>query len=92
MRFENQNWMAELKAEEHGEILFTDYGLSGIAAMNLSYIVSENFAKEKSKNVQPCLILYPEMNKEDISDYIKIRQSARNSRQKAVRYNIKAGR
>lgn len=60
-----------IEGEEHGEILFTDYGLSGIAAMNLSYIVSENFAKENPKKCTAVLDLIPEMNKEDISDYIK---------------------
>lgn len=60
-----------IEGNEHGEILFTDYGLSGIAAMNLSCIVSENFAKKNPKKCIAVLDLIPKMNKEDISDYIK---------------------
>ena len=59
-----------IKAEEHGEILFTDYGLSGIAAMNLSHIVSKNFASEEPKKCIAVLDLVPEMSKEDIFNYI----------------------
>ena len=57
--------------EEHGEILFTDYGISGIAAMNLSYIVSENFSKESPEKCVAVLDLVPEMSEEDILNYIK---------------------
>jgi len=51
-----------IEGNEHGEILFTDYGLSGIAAMNLSCIVSENFAK-KNPNTNGGIPLY------EIHDY-----------------------
>lgn len=61
-----------IKAEESGEILFTDYGLSGIAAMNLSYIVSENFAKEEPKKCIAVLDFVPEMSKEEIYNHIKL--------------------
>ena len=48
-----------IKGSENGEILFTDYGLSGIAAMNLSYLVSENFAaKAPEKCAQKALTLH----------------------------------
>lgn len=60
-----------IKGKEHGEILFTDYGLSGIAAMNLSHIVSANFTKESPKKCTAVLDLIPEMSKEEIVDYIK---------------------
>ncbi|MDE5670072.1 MAG: NAD(P)/FAD-dependent oxidoreductase, partial [Eubacterium sp.] len=61
----------EIKGKEHGEVLFTDYGLSGIAAMNLSHIVSDNFTKENPKKCTAVLDLIPEMRKEEIADYIK---------------------
>lgn len=60
-----------IKGEEYGEILFTDYGISGIAAMNLSYIVSENFSKENPEKCVAVLDLVPEMHEEDILSYIK---------------------
>lgn len=59
------------KAEEYGEVLFTDYGLSGIAAMNLSYFVSENFAKETPEKCTAVLDLVPEMSKDELYTYIK---------------------
>lgn len=40
----------ECAAQDFGEILFTDYGLSGIVTMNLSETVSKNFEKDKPKN------------------------------------------
>lgn len=43
--------------EETGEVLFTDYGLSGIAVMNISQAAAKNFAKKSRKNALPCLIL-----------------------------------
>lgn len=60
-----------IKGEEQGEILFTDYGLSGIAAMNLSHIVSENFAKENAEKCVAVLDLVPEMCENEIYSYIK---------------------
>lgn len=56
----------EIKAEEYGEILFTDYGLSGIAAMNLSHIVSENFAKDAPEKCVAVLDLVPNMTEEEL--------------------------
>lgn len=61
----------EIVKEEYGEVLFTDYGLSGIAIMNISNIVSKNFA---SKNIKKCVAiidLIPELSKNQISNYIK---------------------
>ena len=41
----------ECVKQEYGEILFTDYGLSGIVSMNLSEAVSKNFECKTPKNV-----------------------------------------
>ena len=60
-----------IKGEEYGEILFTDYGLSGIAAMNLSHIVSENFAKENPEKCIAVLDLVPEISEEAVYNHIK---------------------
>ncbi len=38
----------KLKAQEDGEVLFTDYGLSGIAVMQLSSYISRHFMKSKT--------------------------------------------
>lgn len=57
--------------EEYGEVLFTDYGLSGIATMNLSDTVGKNFALKEPKKCVAILDLIPEMSKSDLISYIK---------------------
>ena len=61
----------ETKAEEYGEILFTDYGLSGIATMNLSYIAGNNFAKENPEKCAAVLNLVPEASEVDLKAHIE---------------------
>ncbi len=58
-------------AEEYGEILFTDYGLSGIAVMNLSHIASENFAKRNPKKCVAVIDLTPEISEKALLAHIK---------------------
>lgn len=58
-------------AEEYGEVLFTDYGLSGIVTMNLSHIVSENFAGKNPLRCHAVLDLIPDMQIEEIMNYLK---------------------
>lgn len=60
----------KIKAE-FGEVLFTDYGLSGIAAMNLSEIVSSNFLKETPEKCVASLDLIPDMSESEIKYYLK---------------------
>lgn len=55
---------------EYGEVLFTDYGLSGIVTMNLSHIAGENFSSVNPKKCHAVLDLIPEMNTEQLTDYI----------------------
>lgn len=57
--------------EEYGEVLFTDYGLSGIAIMNLSHIAGENFSKQSPARCVAVLDLIPEMNVNEIYSFIK---------------------
>lgn len=54
---------------EIGEVLFTNYGFSGIAVMNLSGIVSQNFAKENPAKCLLTLDLVPEMTIEELKSY-----------------------
>lgn len=56
--------------EEYGEVLFTDYGLSGIAIMNLSHAVSSSFAKDEPLKCVAVLDLIPEMSKNEIYSFI----------------------
>ncbi len=57
--------------EEHGEILFTDYGISGIAAMNLSYIVGKNFSESVPEKCVAVLDLTPEISADKLSRHIE---------------------
>ncbi|MCH5316691.1 MAG: aminoacetone oxidase family FAD-binding enzyme [Eubacterium sp.] len=61
----------EIKGEEYGEILFTEYGLSGIAAMDLSHIVSGNFSKEKPEKCVAVLDLAPEISEAELKNYME---------------------
>ena len=56
---------------EYGEVLFADYGLSGIVTMNLSDVVSENFAKENPQKCHTVLDLVPDMSQEELERHIK---------------------
>ena len=61
----------EIKAEEYGEILFTEYGLSGIATMDISHIVSENFAKNEPKKCVAVLDLAPEISEAELKAHME---------------------
>lgn len=56
--------------EEYGEVLFTDYGLSGIVTMNLSETVSENFSKKHPKKCHAVLDLIPDKSETQLNDYL----------------------
>lgn len=60
----------EITDREFGEILFTDYGLSGIAVMNLSHIVSENFSKQIPKKCVAVIDLTPEFTEDELKQHI----------------------
>lgn len=56
---------------EQGEVLFTDYGLSGIVTMDLSDIVSDNFAGKAPKKCIASLDLIPQMREAEVIEYLK---------------------
>ncbi|MCM1115312.1 MAG: aminoacetone oxidase family FAD-binding enzyme [Clostridium sp.] len=60
----------ETVEEQFGEVLFTDYGLSGIVVMNLSHIVSRNFSSDNPKKCHAVLDLIPDMTEKQIIDYL----------------------
>lgn len=51
-----------------GEILFTDSGISGIAAMEIASALEKN--KEKGTDIFAVIDLVPEMSKAEIADYL----------------------
>ncbi|MGN1328191.1 MAG: NAD(P)/FAD-dependent oxidoreductase [Eubacterium sp.] len=55
---------------QFGEVLFTDYGLSGIVTMNLSEAVSANFSSGSPKKCIASLDLIPDMTEQEILDYL----------------------
>lgn len=61
----------EEAASTFGEILFTDYGLSGIAAMELSAAVSKNFASKEPKKCCAVLDLVPDMSQQELIGHIE---------------------
>ncbi len=61
----------ECVVSEYGEVLFTDYGLSGIVTMNLSHIVSKNFLSDNPKKCHTVLDLIPDMGENEVLEYLK---------------------
>ncbi|TCK98239.1 hypothetical protein EDC19_0659 [Natranaerovirga hydrolytica] len=59
-----------LVKKEYGEILFTDYGLSGIATLQISRFIKENI---KDNKIKVCLDLMPELE-EDVLDQLLIQR------------------
>ncbi|MDE5985489.1 MAG: aminoacetone oxidase family FAD-binding enzyme [Eubacterium sp.] len=55
---------------EYGEVLFADYGLSGIVTMNLSDIVSKNFSGSQPKKCHTVLDLIPDISQNEVSEYL----------------------
>ncbi len=54
-----------------GEVLFTEYGLSGIAAMEVSRVVSSHFASGGTVGCFAVLDLAPALTKEELTVFIK---------------------
>lgn len=53
-----------------GEIQYTDYGISGIPAMNVSRFVSEHFAFNKKGKIVLSVNVLPELSYDEIFSYI----------------------
>lgn len=60
---------------EYGEVLFTDYGLSGIAAMQLSGEASKCFLQGKKHGVYAVLDLAPEYSYDELCSHLRARRS-----------------
>lgn len=60
----------EIAGSEYGEVLFTDYGLSGIVTMNLSHFAGKNFISANPEKCHAVLDLIPEMSAEQLAEYI----------------------
>ena len=60
-----------IEAEEYGEVLFTDYGLSGIAVMNLSHTVSQCFGEGKGGRCTAVLDLIPELDEAQVITHLE---------------------
>ena len=60
----------ECAAQDFGEILFTDYGLSGIVTMNLSETVSKNFEKDKPKKCHAVIDLASDFSENELLEHI----------------------
>lgn len=58
-------------AESRGEVLFTDYGLSGIAVMDVSWAVGKNFACAAPKKCCVVLDLIPEWTEAQLAAYLR---------------------
>jgi hypothetical protein len=56
--------------EEFGELLFTDYGLSGIVIMNLSQEISDARIKSKQDKCIAIIDFVPEMNEKQLFNHI----------------------
>lgn len=61
---------AQKVAEEYGEVLFTDYGLSGIVTMDLSKYISDKNIENKIDRCTAILDFIPEMSEEHLLEHI----------------------
>ncbi len=60
----------EIKGNDTGEVLFTNYGLSGIVIMNLSCLVSCFFLSKSEHRCMALIDFIPDMSIKDVQDYI----------------------
>ena len=58
-------------AEEFGEVLFTDYGISGIVIMNLSQFVSDKMLSNKEQRCTAILDFVPNMSEKELLEHYK---------------------
>ena len=61
----------ETVAESRGEVLFTDYGLSGIAVMDVSWAVGQNFARPRPQKCCAVMDLIPEWSESQLRSYLR---------------------
>lgn len=61
----------EIAGEEFGEVLFTDYGISGIVVMNLSQLANDNMLLQKKQKCSAILDFVPNMSEEELYNHFK---------------------
>lgn len=66
-------------AESSGELQYTDYGISGIPAMEVSRAVSEHFTKKAKGKIIVAVNSLPDFSPEEIFDYITERKKHNSS-------------
>lgn len=60
----------KVTASDCGELQYTDYGISGIPAMNVSRFVAEHFAYGKKGKIYACINTLPDFSPDEIFSYI----------------------
>ncbi len=60
----------KFSCKKHGELLFTEYGLSGIVSMEVSAFASPYLSK-KGKNAEVTVDFVPAYSKQELKEYIK---------------------
>lgn len=61
----------EIIGEEYGELLFTDYGLSGIVVMNLSTLINDNRLSSGQDKTVAIIDFVPEMSEEELKRHLE---------------------
>ncbi|MDD2568780.1 MAG: NAD(P)/FAD-dependent oxidoreductase [Clostridia bacterium] len=64
-----------LLAEHHGEILFTEYGVSGPPIFDLSRLISEHYTQNRKPVLTLALDLMPEYREETLTEMLNARKS-----------------
>lgn len=59
----------EIVAEQFGELLFADYGISGIVVMNLSQYINDNALKNGKEKSIAIIDFVPEMNEDELKNH-----------------------
>lgn len=59
----------EIVGEEYGELLFTDYGLSGIVIMNLSHLISDRRLESGEDKSVAVIDFVPEVSEEALAEH-----------------------
>ncbi|MBE6720843.1 MAG: aminoacetone oxidase family FAD-binding enzyme [Ruminococcaceae bacterium] len=61
----------EVTAEDYGELLFTEYGISGIVTMNLSEKVSDEKLKNGSERCVAVIDFVPDLSEKDLLEHFE---------------------
>ena len=61
----------EIIGEEYGELLFTDYGLSGIVVMNLSTLINDKRLQSGQDKTVAIIDFVPEMREDDLKQHLE---------------------